>query len=215
MMADKYKVGKSGKVIPLVFVFFILACAGISQADTNSPKTLIKNVSDEVFQILKTYPVAGPPEFLPKRREGIKQVLDTNFDSLEMSKLALGKNWKPLSAEQRQEFSSLFYWRLYSFYILRIELYSDQTVFYKNEKITGDKASVLTRISSKQYPEFDIAYRLKRLGDGWKIYDVVIEGVSLVANYRSQFNNFLANKNTFDDLLEKLREKAPDNAVNN
>ena len=200
-----------------IILFFIatILISGITHSEIISPMTTVKKVADNVFQTLNTYPVAGPPEFLPKRREGIKQVLDTNFDSLEMSKLALGKNWKPLSAEQRQEFSSLFYWRLYSFYILRIELYSDQTVFYKNEKITGDKASVLTRISSKQYPEFDIAYRLKRLGDGWKIYDVVIEGVSLVANYRSQFNNFLANKNTFDDLLEKLREKAPDNAVNN
>jgi phospholipid transport system substrate-binding protein len=196
----------------MLFVIWLVSCAADRvYSQSISPTEMIKGVSDQIFQTLNAFPVAGPPEFLPKRREEIKRILDSNFDATEMAKLALGKYWKPLSESQRQEFSSLFYWRLYSFYILRIEMYSDQTILYKNEKLTEDKASVLTRVSSKKYPEFDIAYRLKRQSDSWKIYDVVIEGVSLIANYRVQFNNFLSKKNTFEDLLKTLREKAPDN----
>jgi phospholipid transport system substrate-binding protein len=198
------------------FLILVVLGAGLSKAEIISPMTLVKKVADDVFQTLNTYPVAGPPEYLPKRREAIKNILDTNFDAHEMAKLALGKHWKPLSEAQRQEFSRLFYWRLYSFYILRIEMYSDQTILYKNEKmIEEEKATVLTRVSSKKYPEFDILYRLRKASDSWKIYDVVIEGVSLVSNYRGQFNNFLSKKNTFDDLLKTLREKAPDNNVVN
>jgi len=191
----KHKVQKFRSVATVYFFAAIIFVTAVTHAATISPMEMIKNVSEDVFRILNTYPVSGPSEFLPKRREAIKAILDANFDSNEMAKLALGKYWKPLSDEQRQEFSSLFYWRLYSFYILRIELYSDQTIVYKNEKIAEEKASVLTRVSSKQYPEFDILYRLRNTGEGWKIYDVVIEGVSLIANYRGQFNNFLSKKN--------------------
>ncbi|MBC8316365.1 MAG: ABC transporter substrate-binding protein [Desulfobulbaceae bacterium] len=213
MSYNKNKICKSGLIISFIMAIFLIA--DTSQSEMGAPTAIIKTVSDGVFQTLNIYPVSGPPDFLPKRREAIKKILDTNFDSVEMAKLALGKYWKPLSDKQRHEFSSLFYWRLYSFYILRIELYSDETVLYKNEKILDDKASVLTRVSSTRYPEFDITYRLRKTDHGWKIYDVVIEGVSLVANYRGQFNNFLSKKNTFNDLLKNLRDKAPDNMVTN
>lgn len=211
-MKDKIQIKKIGLIFFLIMTQVHFFLCGIVQAESLTPMSLIKTVSEEVFLALNTYPVSGPPEFLPKRREAIKTILNRNFDSMAMAKLALGKHWKPLSAEQRQKFSNLFYWRLYSFYILRIELYSDQTILYKNEKISSDKATVLIRVSSGQYPEFDITYRLKMTDSGWKIYDVVIEGVSLVSNYRNQFNSFLSKKNTFDDLLKKLQEKAPDNA---
>lgn len=189
--------------------------SGTSFGNSISPTQMVQTVAEEVFQTLSAYPVSGPPEYLPKRREAIRKILDSNFDIVEMSKLALGKHWKTIAVEKQQEFARLFYWRLYSFYILRIEMYSDQTILYKNEKITDDKASVLTRVSSKQYPEFDITYRLNKTDVSWKVYDVVVEGVSLVANYRSQFNSFLSKKNSFEDLIKTLRDKAPDNAVKN
>lgn len=188
--------------------FFVEACYGKSL----SPMDYTKKKVEAVFQVLQDYPVAGPPENLPKRREAIRNIIDQSFDSLEMSKRAVGKYWKEQEEGKQKEFVQLFYWRLYNFYILRLETYSDEKVVYLNEKIMGDKSAVFTRVSSKRYPEFDIEYRLKKNGDSWKIYDLVIEGVSLVANYRSQFNNFLTNK-SFDELLKALKEKAPDNAL--
>ena len=218
MGEEMLRVKRKEPIRKWIILFFIatILISGITHSEIISPMTTVKKVADNVFQTLNTYPVAGPPEFLPKRREGIKEILDANFDADEMAKLALGKHWRSLSEDQRQEFSRLFYWRLYSFYILRIEMYSDQKILYKNEKIIElDKSTVLTRVSSKKYPEFDILYRLKKASDSWKIYDVVIEGVSLVSNYRGQFNNFLSKKKTFDDLLKTLQEKAPDNVVIN
>lgn len=192
----------------LILAFSLPALAG---SKSGNPTDMIRGVVEETFKALNAYPVAGPEENLPKRRESIKNIIDTNFDSLEMSRRALGKNWQDQSKEKQLEFIKLFYWRLYSFYILKVETYSDEKVQYVKEKASGNKAAVLTRINSKRYPEFDIEYRLKKDGDIWKIYDVVIEGVSLVANYRSQFDSFLAKK-TFDELLQGLREKAPESA---
>lgn len=189
-----------------------LSLPSISSGETGSAAAVIKAVVENVFQTLKTYPVSGPPENLPKRREAIKKIVDDNFDSTEMAQRALGNYWKPQSPEKQQEFTRLYYWRLYNFYILRVENYSDEKVLYGNERVAGNKASVATRVSSKKYPEFDIEYRLIKKNEDWKIYDIVIEGVSLTANYRSQFNIFLRNR-TFDELLKALRDKAPDSSL--
>ena len=196
--------------------FLMAAClvlafgAGPARGNAPSPTDIMKRVVDEVFQTLHTYPVAGPPDNLPKRREAIRKIIDSHFDAREMSMRALGRYWKDISDEQRQEFTRLFYWRLYNFYIMRLEAYSDEKVVYDRELIRGKVAAVSTQVSSKKYPQFDIEYRLKQEGDDWKIYDVVIEGVSLVANYRSQFNSFLAKK-PFTELLKALQEKTPEN----
>lgn len=193
----------------LVFAFSSLSAA---QTDATSPLTYIQAEVEKVFQVLRQYPVDGDAETMRQRREAIRKIIDESFDADEMARRALGKYWREQPPEKLEEFTKLFYWRLYNFYILRIETYSDEKVMYGEEKIVRDLAAVSTRISSKRYPEFDIEYRLKRFGDGWKIYDVVIEGVSLISNYRSQFTGFLSKK-SFDELLKALREKAPDHAL--
>jgi phospholipid transport system substrate-binding protein len=185
---------------------------GVPGCEAAAPMEVMKGVVGEVFSTLQTYPVSGPPDTLAKRRQKIREIIDTHFDSVEMSQRALGKHWKEIPEEKRREFTQLFYWRLYNFYILRVENYSDEKVLYNKEIIKGNVAAIFTQISSRKYPEFDIEYRLKQEGDDWKIYDVVIEGVSLVANYRSQFSSFLSKK-TFDELLKTLREKNPENPL--
>lgn len=195
-------------------MLFCLSCLFVISPKAHGaptpPTDFIKSVVDNVFHTLNMYPVAGPQENLPKRRAKIKEIIDENFDAEEMAKRALGKYWKAQPVEKQQEFTKLFYWRLYNFYILRVETYSDEKVMYKKELLKGDIAGVHTLISSKKYPEFDIEYRVRKADESWKIYDVVIEGVSLVANYRSQFGNFLSKK-TFDELLRELRAKNEEN----
>jgi len=194
-----------------LFLSIALVHSARAEAEAGTPLAFIKAEVDAVFKVLRQYPVDGPAENLPKRREAIKKIIDNSFDSREMSRRALGRYWKEQTPEQQDEFVKLFYWRLYNFYILRIETYSDEKVLYGDERLAGDNASVQTRVSSKRYPEFDIEYRLKRRGDSWRIYDVVIEGVSLIANYRSQFAGFLSKK-SFDELIKTLREKSPQNS---
>ncbi|MCB2183083.1 MAG: ABC transporter substrate-binding protein [Desulfobulbaceae bacterium] len=202
--------GKSVQITLLTACLFLsFFIAARASATSISPTDMIKSVVEQTFHALKTYPVDGTPDNLQIRRGSIRKIIDANFDSVEMSMRALGKNWKDLSEEKRQEFIKLFYWRLYTFYILKVETYSNEKVHYIREKISGQKAAVLTRVSGQKYPEFDIEYRMRQSGETWKIYDVVIEGVSLVANYRSQFDSFLSKK-TFDELLSGLRDKAPD-----
>jgi len=198
---------------------FMTACiviaaltAGAAQGVALSPMETMKGVVAEVFHSLQAYPVDGPPENLPRRREEIRKIIDGHFDAVQMSQRALGKYWKEISEDKRQEFTRLFYWRLYNFYIMRLEAYSDEKVIYNKELLKGNVAAIYTQVSSKKYPEFDIEYRLRQNGDEWKIYDVVIEGVSLVANYRSQFNSFLGKK-SFDELLKALREKTPEDSL--
>ncbi|MEW6518304.1 MAG: ABC transporter substrate-binding protein [Thermodesulfobacteriota bacterium] len=200
--------------------FFLLAAcliltafpAGVARGVAPAPMDIMKGVVEEVFHTLQAYPVSGPAENLPKRREEIRKIIDSHFDAREMSQRALGKYWKEIPEEKRQEFTRLFYWRLYNFYIMRLEAYSDQKVIYDKELVRGNVAAVYTQVSSRKYPQFDIEYRLKQAGDDWKIYDVIIEGVSLVANYRSQFNSFLGRK-TFNELLKALREKTPEDSL--
>lgn len=199
--------------------YFMAAClalavfsAGVAQGVAPSPMDIMKGVVEEVFHTLQAYPVAGPPENLPKRRDEIRKIIDNHFDAVEMSQRALGKYWKEIPEEKQQEFTRLFYWRLYNFYVMRLENYSDEKVIYNKELLKGNVAAIYTQVSSKKYPEFDIEYRLKQQGDDWKIYDVVIEGVSLVANYRSQFSSFLSKK-SIDELLQALREKTPEDSL--
>lgn len=186
--------------------------AGVARGVAPSPMDIMKGVVEEVFHTLQAYPVDGPPENLTKRREAIKKIIDRHFDAREMSQRALGKYWKEISDDKRQEFTKLFYWRLYNFYVMRLENYSDEKVIYNKELLKGNAAAIYTQVNSKKYPEFDIEYRLRQQGDDWKIYDVVIEGVSLVANYRSQFNSFLSKK-SIDELLKALREKTPEDSL--
>ncbi|MBU0968834.1 MAG: ABC transporter substrate-binding protein [Proteobacteria bacterium] len=206
----KNKISRFSCIIACIIVAVFVA--EVAQGVARSPMDIMKEVVENVFHTLHTYPVGGPPENLAKRREEIKKIIDSHFDAREMSKRALGKYWKDISDEKQDEFTQLFYWRLYNFYIMRLEAYSDEKVVYDKELTKGNVAAVYTQVSSKRYPEFDIEYRLKQQGDDWKIYDVVIEGVSLVANYRSQFNSFLSSK-SFPELLKALHEKTPQDSL--
>jgi phospholipid transport system substrate-binding protein len=128
------------------------------------------------------------------------------FNEVELSKRALGGNWNKLNATQQQEFIQLYRQVLEKAYIDKILSYTNEKiVFAKESMLAGNQAEVQTKVitSSKEIPIF---YRVILKNGDWKVYDVVIENVSLVQNYRSQFNDILA-KNTPDQLLEILRKK--------
>jgi len=140
------------------------------------------------------------------KKEKLRLIYDRMFDDVELSRRTLARNWNTLNTPQRQEFVLLFRQVLEKAYVDKILSYTDEKiVFDKESTLSENQSEVLTRIvtSSKTIP---ISYRMIMKEGMWKVYDVVVENVSLVQNYRTQFNDILA-KNTPEQLLETLRKK--------
>ncbi len=140
------------------------------------------------------------------KKEKLEAIYEQMFDEDELSRRTLGGNWNKLNATQQQEFTHLYRQVLEKAYIDKILSYTNEKiVFAKENMLASNQAEVQTKVitSSKEIPIF---YRVILKNGAWKVYDVVVENVSLVQNYRSQFNDILA-KNTPDQLLEILRKK--------
>ena len=140
------------------------------------------------------------------KKEKLETIYKQMFDEVELSRRTLGGNWKKLNPAQQQEFIHLYQKILEKAYIDKILSYTNEKiVFSKESMLSKDRAEVQTKVitSSKEIPIF---YRMILKDGTWKVYDVVVENVSLVQNYRSQFNSILA-KNTPEQLLEILRKK--------
>ncbi|MHB8109174.1 MAG: MlaC/ttg2D family ABC transporter substrate-binding protein [Syntrophorhabdaceae bacterium] len=186
-------------VIAIIALLPLYAFAGPA---TDTVKTNVSSVID----ILRDPKLKGDAGKKQKEQK-IEVVADKMFDYVELSKQTLGLNWNKFSADQRKEFVSLFKNMLRNTYIDRITAYTNEKVNYGKEvPLAENKLEVQTVIisSSGQIP---INYRVMKKGQDWRVYDVVIEGVSLVSNYRTQFRDILAN-NPPQVLIDTLRKKA-------
>ena len=160
---------------------------------------------DQVIKILQRPELQGDGKTI-ERRKAVREVANQIFDFQETGKRSLGRHWQSRTPAERTEFTQLFADLLEHAYISRIDQYSGENVKYVGESIEGDQASIRTKILTKQGSEVPVDYRLLREGDRWRVYDVVIEGVSLVSNYRTQFNKIIQTS-SFNDLIAKLRAK--------
>lgn len=174
------------------------------------PLALIQSGTDRALQIIRSAHTGTGPT-LRERRAEILTIVDEYFDFREMAKRALGRPWKEQSQEKQQEFVALFKQLLFNNYVGKVEAYTgtDEQVSYDEEKIEGNHALVKTRVTGYKSGNVQLDYRLHFHNGSWKVYDVVVEGVSLVDNYRGQFSSILASK-SFDSLLEQLRQKVAD-----
>lgn len=192
----------------------LLLCASLFSASSvgsaNSPLGLIQSGTDHVLQILKSAQSGAGPGLRDRRAE-ILQTVDEYFDFGEMAKRALGRPWKDQSPQKQQEFVDLFKQLIFNNYVGRVETYTgtNERVVYDEQKIEGEYALVKTRVLDYKNTNVQLDYRLRLVNGQWKVYDVVVEGVSLVENYRGQFTSILAGK-SFDALLSQLREKVAD-----
>lgn len=141
-----------------------------------------------------------------ERRAAMRKVAHEFFDFTEITKRSLGRHWHSRTPAERAELVRLFGDLLERTYASRIELYSGEKIAYVGESVETDQAVVRTRIVTKQGTEIPVDYRLMARGERWQAYDVVIEGVSLVANYRSQFDRILQSGN-YPELVKRLRAK--------
>lgn len=140
-----------------------------------------------------------------ERRAQLRQILGRRFDFAEMAKRSLGSNWQKRSSKERADFVKVFSAIVGDAYLDHIELYASDRIAYLREARDGDYAEVDSRVMAVRGEEFPLNYRLLARNSDWKVYDVVIENVSVVSNYRSQFNRILASS-SFDGLLKRLRE---------
>lgn len=190
-----------------IFLLLVLCPFGSEAASPGGPLSVIQSGTERALKILReTQRGEGPT--LRQRKGEILTIVDEYFSFDEMARRALGRPWKDQSPEKRKEFVSLFKQLLFNTYISRVESYtgSNEKVFYDSERIEGDYAVVSTHIIYQGNQNVVIEYRLRREGGLWKVYDVIVEGISFVENYRSQFSSILANE-SFDALLRKIREK--------
>jgi phospholipid transport system substrate-binding protein len=171
-----------------------------------SPTADIREAIDRVVQIVRRPELAGR-QHTRERRDLLRKEILPVFDFEEMAKRSLGAEWRARTADERKEFVSVFSGMLENSYLGKIEGYRGEKIRYDRESVDGDHASVPTVITSPEGEAFTVEYRLLQESGRWRVYDVVIEGISLVNNYRAQFSGMLG-KMPFADMMKQLRALA-------
>jgi len=172
----------------------------------------LKGAIDRVVSTLDSPAMKGEGK-AAERRAAVRQIANEIFDFGEIARRSLGRYWQPLSDAQRTEFVGLFGDLLERSYISKIELYGGEKIVYSGERMDGDLAIVSTKIITKNGTEVPIDYRLFRRGDNWKVYDVNIEGISLVSNYRTQFNKIIQSSG-YNTLVDRMKAKQTESFEN-
>jgi phospholipid transport system substrate-binding protein len=192
-----------------IFVVFLLTAALSVVARTAAagvPTEQIKTTVEKALVVLKD-PQLKTPAKMSERRDQLKQILFARFDFTEMARRALGANWRRRTPQEQEEFVRLFTEVLERAYAGIIESYSDEKIFYTNERIDGSFADVGSKIVTSKGEEYSINYKAHLVSNEWKVYDVVAENISLVNNYRSQFTRVIAHE-SYDELVRRLKNKA-------
>lgn len=189
-------------MVSAVTLLVLLFAGGMALAGNAHDQ--LKASIDSLIALLKDDTLKAPEKRL-ERRERIFEIVKERFDFATMGKRALARNWKTLSPKEREEFVGTFTKVIENSYISRIEKYTDEEVFFKGERPKGKYYYIYTEVVSgpKKIP---VNYSVHPVGDSWLVYDVNIEGVSLVRNYRTQFDEMMR-KEKFAGLMSKLQDK--------
>lgn len=194
-------------LIPILSFFLLLTLVPLNLwAAAGGPQQQLEVSVNCLLDVLRDETLKGD-EKQQLRRERIAEVVFMQFNMQRMAKLSLGRDWIDLSDGERVKFTGLFKDLLKKSYVATIDGYADEKIFYKKEIIKGSKAEVQTLVISGGRGEIPLNYRLQVDVDGrWLVYDVIIENVSLVRNYRSQFGPVMK-KRGFAGLLIQMEEK--------
>jgi len=169
------------------------------------PGDIVMKTIDGGLAVLKDPSLSGK-EKLEERKQKLWEKLSPIFNFREMSKRTLGKYWKERSDEEKEEFVELFTSILKDTYIGKTDTYSGEKIVYLRERQVDIRCKVQTKFITKAGKEISVNFNLLNNHGKWKVYDIIIEGVSLVNNYRSQFNNILM-KSSYEDLIERIKKK--------
>jgi len=196
---------KKETLVPMVLVM-VLAFSWSYPVWAGVPTEKVKETTEKIIAIVSD-PVLKEAGKEAQRRERIRRMVDELCDWEEMSRRSLGRHWAQRSEQEKKEFIQLFGQLLERTYSDKVEGYSGEQVIYTGERIDGDYAEVEVMIVTKKNTQIPVVYKLRTKDQKWQAYDMVIEGVSLVNNYRNQFSDILA-KSSFEGLMKKLREKS-------
>jgi phospholipid transport system substrate-binding protein len=196
-----------GKRLLNIFLGMLMSLAlAAGNAVAGLPTEQIKATVDKALVVLKD-PRLKPAAKLTERRDQLKQILFARFDFTEMARRALGSNWRRRTPQEQEEFVRLFTEVLEHAYAGIIESYTDEKIVYTNERVDGIYADVGSKVLTSKGEEYSINYKAHLVSNEWKVYDVVAENVSLVNNYRSQFNRVITH-DSYEELIRRLKDKA-------
>ena len=185
----------------VIFGLTLTLLMGAAGAGAGPPTEIARQVIERALEALKE-----PGSTAEARRQKVKRIVDPYFDYQEMAKRSLGPTWAKLSAGQRHEFVQLFAQLLEASYSDKIEKYAQRVkIDYTGEILDGEYAEVRT-VVVRTNDRIPLNYRLMQEDGSWKVYDVVIEGVSLVSNYRSQFSRII-HESSYAELVRRLKTK--------
>ena len=202
MMARISHENVMGLAVTFSLIFLMGVCLALG---VDTPTVVVKNTIDEVIRLV-TDETLKVPDQASHRRDLLEETIGNNFDFEEMAKRSLAVHWKNRNASEHHEFVTLFRSLLSKTYSGKIENYSGETINYLKERLKDGYAEVQTNIVTA-HTENTLDYRLMLKGSTWRVYDVVVNGVSLVKNYRSQFARII-HRSSYEDLVIALREKS-------
>jgi phospholipid transport system substrate-binding protein len=190
-----------------ILSWLVVFCLGSTcPANAGEPLEVVKAAAEKAIQILKDPALQGKDK-KKERIDRLREVANPIFDYQEMAKRTLGPHWRRRSPAEQEEFVKLFRDFLERSYSDKVDLYEGQRVVFGRETVDQDFAQIESTFISAKGEEFAVHYKLRRADNSWKIYDAVIENISIVNNYRSQFDRVIA-KSSFEELKRLLREKA-------
>lgn len=165
------------------------------------PTDQLREYTDQVIKVLD-----DPALARQDRRAAVRKIAHEAFDVTETAKRVLARHWQARTPAEREEFTQLFADLLERTYIARMEEYGGERIRYVGESLDGELATVRARIMTRAGTEVPVESRMVRRGERWLIYDVLIENVSLIANYRSQFDR-IVRANSYEELIRRLKHK--------
>lgn len=195
-------------LVPIVALAVVVTAVPVF---AGAPTEVLKAYSEQVVKILEDPTLKGEDK-RSERRAAVRKVAIDVFDVEETAKRALGRHWQGRSAEERKEFVDLFADLLERTYISKIDLYGGERIKFTTEQMDGaDRAVVRGKVVTKRGAEVPVEARMNKRGDKWLMYDVLLENISLVGNYRAQFDQIIRTS-SYGELVKRLRDKRVDSS---
>jgi len=166
-----------------------------------APTDQLRTYTDQILKVLE-----NPGLSLPEKRAAVRKLASEVFDTMETAQRVLGQHWQQRTQVEREDFAKLFANLLEQTYISRIDEYGGERLAYVSEQVTGDKAVVRARIITNKGTEVPVESRLLLKGDRWLTYDILVENLSLISNYRSQFDRVIRQQG-YPELVRRLQAR--------
>ena len=191
--------------VTLFFLLLVVPVPSLAGEATDQ----IKKTTDKIIAILRD-PALKAPEKSSEKIRLLRNAVDEQFDWQEMSRRTLARHWARRNNKEKKEFIELFRNLLERTYMDKVGDYAGERAIYRGEKVEGDYGVINVMIVGHQDREIPVMYRMKKKGGKWYVYDVSVEGVSLINNYRTQFNSIILSS-SFEGLIEKMKAKVAEN----